>query len=191
MRSGKVSILATITVGSERCVNGAQSPELALGIPRIVFGVYVFEAEWSNRRYLRDVFAGFCPVEVPGIAGEHDNTAGRICLDPVAVELIAEPDVEHTRHDRIDSILRMPMRHQFHPRGHLDPDQVRSGLSRLSHKHGQSGRRWERRKRLPVDLFRQNRFENSFAWLMCLSHCDPPVLRDRSRLNLRSTWHPM
>jgi hypothetical protein len=48
------------------------------------------------------------------------------------------------------------------------------------------GPRWERREWLPVDLFRQNRSENGFVWLMGLNHCDPPhldALRDRGRPN--------
>jgi hypothetical protein len=60
----------------------------------------------------------------------------------------------------------VPMRHELHARRYLDPDHVRSGLRGLSNKHGQSGRRRERRERLPVDVFRQNRSENGFAWLV-------------------------
>ena len=78
-------------------------------------------------------------MEVPSIAGEHDNAAERIWLDLVPVESIAQADVENAGHDRINSILWVPVRHEFHAQGHLDPDQVRSGLSRLPHKHGQSG----------------------------------------------------
>jgi hypothetical protein len=66
-------------------------------------------------------------VEVPSIAGEHDNTAGRICLDLVAVESIVQADLENAGHDRINSILWVPVWHEFHAQGHLDPDQVRSG----------------------------------------------------------------
>jgi hypothetical protein len=99
MRSGEVSILAMITVGSKP-VTGAQSRERFAAsralIPGVVFRVHVFKAQRSNRGHLRDVFARLSPMEVPGIAGEYDNTAGRIRLDFVAVELIAEADVEHT-----------------------------------------------------------------------------------------------
>jgi hypothetical protein len=47
--------------------------------------------------------------------------------------------------------------------GDFDPDHVRAGLSGLSNKHGQSGRRRECRERLPVDVFWQNRSENGFV----------------------------
>src|SRR5271167_3467431 len=70
---------------SRECFAASRAP-----IPRIVFRIHVFKAEWSNRSHLRDVLAGFCPVEVPGIAGEHDNAARRICIDLVAVESIAQ-----------------------------------------------------------------------------------------------------
>ena len=71
-------------------------------VSRIVLRVPVFEAQRTNGRYLSDVLAGLCPVEVPGITGQNDNAAGRICLDLIAVESIAHADVENTRHDRID-----------------------------------------------------------------------------------------
>ena len=121
-------------------------------VSRIVLDVLVFEAQRTNGRYLSDVLAGLCPVEVPGITGQNDNAAGRICLDLIAVEAIAQTDVENTGHDRVDTVLGMPMRHEFHARGHLDPDHVSSGLGGLSNKHRQSGRRRERRERLPVDV---------------------------------------
>src|SRR5882757_3848079 len=104
-------------------------------------------------------------MEVPGITGQNDDTAGRICLHLVAVELIAEADIEHARHDRVDTVLRVLVRHQLHAGGHLDPDDVRSGLTGLADEHGESGRGWKGRKRLPLDIFGQNRSEGGFAWL--------------------------
>jgi hypothetical protein len=74
-----------------------------------------------------------------------------------------QTDVKATRKDSVDTVLRVPMQHEFHTRRQLDPDRVSSGLSRLSNDHGQSGRRWKCRERLPVDIFRQNRFEYGFA----------------------------
>ena len=123
-------------------------------VSRIVLRVPVFEAQRTNGRYLSDVLAGLCPVEVPGITGQNDDAARWICLDLIAVEAIAQTDVENTGHDRVDTVLGVPTRHEFHARGHLDPDHVRSGLGGLSNKHRQSDRRRERRERLPVDVFR-------------------------------------
>src|SRR5262249_25614499 len=115
MRSGNVSILVMITVGSEPCVAGAQSRECFAAsrarIPRIVLRVQVFQAKRSNRGHLRNVFASLSPMEVPGIAGQNDDAAGRISLHRVAVELLAQADIEDTRHDRIDSILRVSVWH--------------------------------------------------------------------------------
>jgi hypothetical protein len=40
--------------------------------------------------------------------------------------------------------------------------------------YGKADRRWERRKRLPVDVFGQDRSENGLAWLVGSNHCGPP-----------------
>jgi len=45
---------------------------------RIVVGIQVFEAQWTDAGYLADVFAGLCPVEVRRIAGQNYHAAGRI-----------------------------------------------------------------------------------------------------------------
>src|SRR6476619_7494498 len=95
-------------------------------------------------------------MKMPGLAGQNDHTARRIGLHLVAVKSLSEPNVKDARHDRVDAIFRMLVRHQFRAVGHLHPDHVRSGLSRLSNEHGQSGRWRKRWKRLPVDIFREN-----------------------------------
>jgi hypothetical protein len=84
------------------------------------------------------------------------------------------------------SVLRVPMRHEFHTQGHLDPDQVRSGLTGLSNKHCQSGRR---RERLPVDVFRQNRSENGFARLVISNRGPPSISHHLAVLDrFKNTW---
>ena len=40
----------------------------------------------------------------------------------------------------------------------------------------EADRRWERRERLPVDVFGQDRSENGLAWLVGSNHCGPPNL---------------
>ena len=86
---------------------------------RIVVGIHILKTERPDRRYLCDVLAGFCPVEMRSIAGQHNHASRWKGLDLVALELIAEADVEHARHDRVDPVLRMPMRHEFVPPGTL------------------------------------------------------------------------
>jgi hypothetical protein len=44
----------------------------------------------------------------------------------------------------------------------------------LTDEDSEAGGRWERRERLPLDVFRQDRSENGFAWLMGSNHCGPP-----------------
>src|SRR2546422_2153646 len=76
---------------------------LLLVLTRIVGGIQVFEAQRTNGRYLGDVLTGFRPVEVGRIAGQNDDATGRIRLHLVAVELIAQADVENAGHDRVHS----------------------------------------------------------------------------------------
>src|SRR5215467_12023749 len=64
----------------------------------------------------------------------------------------------------------MLMRHEFCAAGRLDPDDVRPGLRGMANDDGKTHRRWKRRKRLPVDVFRQDRFEDGLAWLMGAGH---------------------
>src|SRR5882724_1042201 len=97
-------------------------------LTRIVAGIQVFETQRTNGRYLGDVLTGFCPVEVGRVAGQNDNATGRVRLHLIAVELIAQADVEHAGDDRVDSVLRVPVWHQLHAGGHFDPDHVGAGL---------------------------------------------------------------
>jgi hypothetical protein len=46
----------------------------------------------------------------------------------------------------------------------------------LTDDDGEARGRRERRERLPLDVFRQDRSENGFAWLMGSNHCGPPDL---------------
>src|ERR1700730_1951583 len=119
------SAFPRLTFGVGPSPSGMGLPAL---LPRIVIWIEIFEAKRPNRRYLRDVLAGLGPMEVPGIAGQNDDAAGRIGLHLVAVELLAETDIENARYDRVDAVLGMSVRHQLHAAGRLDPDDVRSGL---------------------------------------------------------------
>jgi hypothetical protein len=60
----------------------------------------------------------------------------------------------------------VPMRHQLHAVRHSDPDRVGAGLQWLADNDGKADRRWERRERLPFDVFGQDRFENGLARLV-------------------------
>ena len=137
----------------------------------IIGGIKVFEAQRTNGRYLGDVLTGFCPVEVGRIAGQNDDAAGRIRIHLVAVEPIAQADVENAGHDRVHSVLRVPVWHQPHAGGHFDPDHVGAGLCGLTDNDGEADRGRERREWLPVDLFGQDRSENGMARLVSTNHC--------------------
>ena len=51
---------------------------LRVVVSRIVFGVEVFEYKRPQRGYLRDVLAGFRPVEMGRVARENDHRAERL-----------------------------------------------------------------------------------------------------------------
>src|SRR6266404_5031837 len=102
------------------------SSPLGILVPRIVFRVHVCKAQRSNRRDLRDVFAGLCPVKVRRVARQYNHRAGWIRLEFVGVEFFARADIEDAGNDCVDPILGMPVRHQLHATRHLDPDHVRS-----------------------------------------------------------------
>ena len=101
---------------------------MAISPAGIVAGIQVFEAQRTNGRYLGDVLTGLCPVEVGRIAGQNDNGPGRIRLHFIAVELIAQTDIEDAGHDCVDPVLRVPVWHQLHAGGHFDPDHVGARL---------------------------------------------------------------
>ena len=95
-------------------------------------------------------------MEVRGIAGQNDHAAGRIRLHPIAIEALAETDVEDAGHDGIDAVLRMPVRHQLYAGGNLDPDDVGTGFGGMADEDGKASRRRKRREWLPVDVLGQN-----------------------------------
>src|ERR1700722_5073718 len=73
----------------------------AILLARIVAGIQIFEAQRTNGRDLGDVLAGLCPVEVPSVAGQNDDAAGRISLQLIAVEPLTEADIENAGHHRV------------------------------------------------------------------------------------------
>src|SRR6478672_13869730 len=99
----------------------------------IVMRIVIFEAKRTNCCYLSDVFAGFRPMKMPGFAWKNDDASRRIGLHLFAIERLPEPDVKDTRHDRVDAILWMLVRHQFRTVRHLDPDHVRTGFRGMAY----------------------------------------------------------
>src|ERR1700675_2335747 len=99
-------------------------------------------------------------MEMPSLAGQNDDASGRIGFHLVAVELLAKSDVEDARHDRIDAIFRMLVRHQFRATGYLDPDDVGTGFGGMADHDRQASLRRKRREWLPLDVFRQDRTEH-------------------------------
>src|SRR5262249_53593691 len=114
---------------------------------RIVARIEILKTERPDRRYLRDVLAGLCPMEMGSATWQHDHAARWKGLDLVAVKLIAEADVEHVEHDRVDPVLRMLMRHESCAVWCLDPDDIRAGLGGMTNEDSKTHRRrkgWKR-----------------------------------------------
>src|SRR5580704_7699410 len=68
---------------------GYRRTRLRLSSPRIVLRVEVFHPQWPDGRDLRHILTGFCPVEVPCIAGKYDHCAWRIRLQLIGLEMLA------------------------------------------------------------------------------------------------------
>ena len=128
-------------------------------VSRIVFRAEVFQSKRPHRGYLRDVLAGFRPMEMGRVARENDYGAGRIGFQLTRVEFITQSDIKDAGNHGIDSILWVLVRHQLLAVGRFDPDCVRVGLRGLTHDDGQPDGRWERRERFPFDIFGQDGFE--------------------------------
>jgi hypothetical protein len=70
------------------------------------------------------------------MVGDHASWWKRLHL--VAVKLIAETDVEHARHDRVNSVLRVPVWHQFCVSGRFHSDDVRPGPGGMTDHDGKT-----------------------------------------------------
>jgi hypothetical protein len=135
-------------------------PLLRVVVSRIVFRAEVFESERPHRGNLRDVLAGFRPVEMGRVARENDHGAGRIGFQLTRIEFITQSNIKDAGNHGIDSVLSVLVRHQLLAVGHFNPDGVRAGLRGLTHDDGHPDGRWERRERFPIDIFGQDGFEN-------------------------------
>src|SRR5258708_10464435 len=100
--------------------------------------IVIFKAERSDRRHLRDVFAGLRPMEMPGFARKNDPASRRIGLHLVTIEGLPKPDVKNARHDRVDTILWMLVRHQVRAVWHLNHDHVMTRIRALAYHYLQT-----------------------------------------------------
>src|SRR5579863_737347 len=94
---------------SSRALRGvnARIPLLRRAISRIVFRAKVLRCKGPDRGYLRNVFAGFCPMVMGRVTRENDHRAGRISFQLVRVEFITPPDIKNPGNDSVDAILRV------------------------------------------------------------------------------------
>jgi len=136
--------------------------------------VVIFKAKRTDCRYLSDVFTRLRPVEMPGFAWKNDDASRRIGLHLVAIEGLPEPNVKNARHDRVDAIFWMLVRHQFRAVGHLDPDHIGTGFRGMAYDDRQTSPGRKRRERLLVDIFGQDHSKICLIRLMIAGHC--PIL---------------
>ena len=78
-------------------------------------------------------------MKVGRVARQNDDATGRIRLQRIAVELLAQAYVEHARHDRVDPVLRMSVGHHLDVGGYFDPDYVGSRLTGITDNDGETG----------------------------------------------------
>jgi hypothetical protein len=74
---------------------------------RVVFRVDVLKGQRPDCTDLPDVFTGFRPVEVGSIARQDDHGPGCICLQFIRVGLVSQANIENTRNDWIQPVLRV------------------------------------------------------------------------------------
>src|ERR1035438_5059447 len=86
----------------------------------IVFRAEVFQSKRPHRGHLRDVLAGFRPMEMGRVARENDHGTGRIGFQLTRVEFITQSDIKDAGNHGINSILRVPVRHQLLAVGRFD-----------------------------------------------------------------------
>lgn len=134
--------------------------------PGIVVRVDILQAKWPHRRDLGNVATRFRPMEVGRIAGQNNHGARWIRFQRVRIELLTQSNVENTGDHGVDSILRVPVRHQLHTARYVDPDRIGARLRRMTDYNGEANRRWKRWERLPFDRFRQDRSEMGLSHLM-------------------------
>ncbi len=156
-------------------------------VSRIVFRVEVFQSERAYRGDLRDVLAGFRPVEMVRVAGENDYGAGRIGFELTRVEFITQSDIKDAGNHGIDAILRVLVRHQLRAVGRFDPDGVRAGLRGLAHDDGQQDAGRKLRERFPIDIVRQDSFEDVLPELV---RPDIALLRTLCGRRLPEAYNP-
>ncbi len=107
-------------------------------------------------------------MEVGRIARQDDHSAGRIRLQLICIELIAQANIEDAGNDRVYPVLRVLVWHQLHTARHLDPGHVRAFIRRLAYDNGETHGRREGCERLPIDILGQDGLENVLPWLMQL-----------------------
>src|ERR1700728_156363 len=168
--SRAIAIETDVMLLPNRASRKARKCLLRVVVSWIVVRADVFKPKRPNRGHLRYVLTGFRPMEMGRIARQNDDASWRICLQLFRIELLAQADVENARDYCIDTVFRVPVRHQLNAMGHSNPDGVGSGLQGLTHDDSQADRMWERREGLPVDVFGQDRFENVLTWLMRCNH---------------------
>jgi hypothetical protein len=135
-------------------------------VPRIVDWIDVGETQRPDRANLRDVFAGFGPMEMRLAAGQHYHAPGRVRSELGLVELVSQPDVKDAGDHRVNAVLRMPVRQHLGTGRQLDPNQIGSRLGRVADQDGEPcgwRKRWEG---FPQDIFGMNDAESPLIGLM-------------------------
>jgi hypothetical protein len=96
-------------------------------------------------------------MEMRLIAGKDNHCSHRVSGKPALIELLAQADVEDSRHHGVDAIFGVFMRHHSGACTYAHADHVRSRLLRITNQDGQT-RDWRiRSKGLLLKILRPDR----------------------------------
>jgi hypothetical protein len=100
-------------------------PDRAMLAAWIVLWINIVQPQWAYRIYLRDVFTGFCPMEMCRVAGENDDAARREPGKLVSFKRLAATNIEHSGHHGVNSVFLMAVRGHNDAKRHFDAYHVR------------------------------------------------------------------
>src|ERR1700749_1550917 len=100
------------------------------------------------------------------VARKNDDRAGRVGFPLTGVEFVTQPDIKDSGNYGVDAILWVLVRHKLRAVGRFHPDGVGSVRRGLAYYDGQADGGRECRERLPINIVRQDGFENVLTRLV-------------------------
>ena|SRR5579862_6132527 len=117
----------------------------------------IVHSQRTDRSNLGDVVTRFGPMEMRLIAGKDDHCSRRVSSKSALIELLAQADIEDSRHHGVDAIFGVLMRHHSGTCRYPHADHIRPRLLRITNEDGQTRGRRIRSKRLPLKILGPDR----------------------------------